>query len=43
MIIDAFAYLPPLIEVAIVLGFALVLASTAWGVVETKHRSRREF
>jgi len=38
--LDVFIYFGPLFEGAIVIGLACVMASTAWGVVETRHRKQ---
>jgi len=38
MMFEMLSYLGIFYQAAIVLGFACVLASTAWGIVETKPR-----
>lgn len=41
--LDILPYLGLLVQGAIILGFALVLGSTAWGIVETKHRNNKDY
>jgi len=40
--LDVFAYFGIFWQAAIVIGIACVLASTAWGIIETKHRKRSD-
>jgi len=40
---DIFGYVGLFWQAAIVLGFACVLGSTVWGVIETKPRKNKDY
>jgi hypothetical protein len=41
--LDIITYFGIFWQAAIIIGFACVLGSTAWGIVETKHRKNKEY